>query len=235
MAFKQFEVADIGTITVYKRRDARSIRLSVDHNNKVKVTMPIWAPYAAGVNFAKAKRAWLLQQLASQAKQLLAPGSSVGKQHRLLYVAKPGAQVRSRATKAGVIIIRHDTDQTWQDSAVQAVAERAAIRALRTEAEDTLPGRLQALAAKHGFRYRSVAIRQLKSRWGSCDQDQNITLNLYLMQLPWHLIDYVLLHELTHTNVMQHGPTFWAAMERVEPNTAQHRKEMREYRTILSQ
>src|SRR5690606_36436720 len=96
---------------------------------------------------------------------------------------------------------------------VQKAAQAAAIRALRKEAETLLPQRLRTLAEQTGFTYNSVAVKQPKSRWGSCSHQKHITLNLFLMQLPWRLIDYVLLHELTHTKVMRHGPPFWAELE----------------------
>jgi predicted metal-dependent hydrolase len=67
----------------------------------------------------------------------------------------------------------------------------------------------------------------MKSRWGSCDQHRNIVLNLFLIQLPWEQIDYVLLHELTHTEVLRHGPDFWRAMERVLSDVKQLRKAVR--------
>jgi hypothetical protein len=53
------------------------------------------------------------------------------------------------------------------------------------------------------------------------------------MQLPWQLIDYVLLHELTHTTILRHGPDFWRALEAVLPNARVLKKAMREYQPIL--
>jgi predicted metal-dependent hydrolase len=120
-----------------------------------------------------------------------------------------------------------------QDEVVQKAASTAGVRALRVQAEQLLPQRLAELARQHDFTYQSVSVRSLKSRWGSCDQKKRIVLNLYLMQLPWQLIDYVLLHELTHTVVLQHGPNFWAAMERIEPRARQLRKMMHTYHPVL--
>jgi predicted metal-dependent hydrolase len=109
----------------------------------------------------------------------------------------------------------------------------ASIRALRKQATSLLLARLKQIAAEKGLSYRSSAIKQLKSRWGSCDQHANITLNLYLVQLPWHLIDYVILHELAHTQVLHHGPDFWDVLERLQPNARSLRRAMKEYRPTL--
>jgi predicted metal-dependent hydrolase len=120
------------------------------------------------------------------------------------------------------------------DPAAQESATNAGIRALRKEAETLLPQRLRTLSQQTGLSYSSVSVRQLKSRWGSCDNRQEITLSLFLMQLPWHLIDYVLIHELTHTKVMRHGAPFWRELEEHLPNAKQLRKEMAVYQPILT-
>ena len=53
------------------------------------------------------------------------------------------------------------------------------------------------------------------------------------MQLPWDLIDYVILHELAHTRVMNHGPEFWAVLTAMLPDAAQKRKVMRRQKPVL--
>jgi predicted metal-dependent hydrolase len=47
------------------------------------------------------------------------------------------------------------------------------------------------------------------------------------MELPWEAIDYVLLHELTHTRHMHHGPEFWQAMEARLPGARRFARELR--------
>ena len=84
------------------------------------------------------------------------------------------------------------------------------IEALRCEAKSWLPQRVAALAAQHGFRYGRVTIRATHSRWGSCSSENNISLSLFLMRLPEHLRDYVIIHELCHTVHHNHSAAFHA-------------------------
>jgi predicted metal-dependent hydrolase len=119
------------------------------------------------------------------------------------------------------------------DSSVQDVAKRAAIRALKAEAEALLPQRIATLAAEHDFTYRSVTIKQLKGRWGSCSQHKDIVFNCFLMQLPWELIDYVIMHELVHTQIMAHGEPFWAEVAKYVPRLTAVRKTMRTHQPTL--
>jgi predicted metal-dependent hydrolase len=102
-------------------------------------------------------------------------------------------------------------------------------RQLRKQAKAYLPGRLQALAHQYGFTYAMHRISSGRSRWGSCSTKKNINLSLFLMALPKHLIDYVILHELCHTQIMNHSPEFWKLLDSVTQNKAKAlRRELRE-------
>jgi predicted metal-dependent hydrolase len=101
---------------------------------------------------------------------------------------------------------------------------------LRALAKQYLPVEMQRLAQEHGFRYQQVKIRKSKTRWGSCSSKGIINLSFYLMLLPKHLIEYVLLHELCHTAVMNHSADFWGLLDRhTEGRSKGLRKELRQY------
>lgn len=233
MATKTIELPEIGTVKLYKRKGARSIRLSVDSSGGVRVSLPKWAPYDSGITFARSKFAWIQSQQLERQRSPLAHGQAIGKSHHLQFVPSASALRVSACVDGPVIRITHPLAAAATHESVQKAAEAACIRALRTQAERLLPQRLRTLAATHQFSYNSCSVKLLKSRWGSCDTDKNIVLNLFLMQLPWPLIDYVLLHELTHTRVLHHGPDFWAAFEQTLPDVKTYRKQIRAYRPAV--
>lgn len=103
----------------------------------------------------------------------------------------------------------------------------------REEAREKLGNRLSELAQKHNFQYNRVSIRNQKTRWGSCSSKDNISLNMKLLHLPEHLIDYILLHELVHTRVKNHSKSFWDELETVVPNARSIDKQLREYQYCL--
>lgn len=72
-------------------------------------------------------------------------------------------------------------------------------------------------------------LSQAKTRWGSCNSRGIIHLNWRLIQLPLHLIDYVVAHELAHLIEMNHSKAFWEAVERVCPEYREARKLLRNY------
>ena len=89
---------------------------------------------------------------------------------------------------------------------------------LRTLAREELGRRLQALAADHGLKVSGVTIRNQRSRWGSCSRAGRIALNYRLVQMPPHVRDYVLLHELMHLKEQNHSRRFWRLVEAACPD-----------------
>ena len=106
------------------------------------------------------------------------------------------------------------------------------VERMRKEAKAILPRKVAELAHLYGFTYAGVRIREAKTRWGSCTGKNTISLSLYLMQVPEHLQDYVILHELCHTVHHDHSPRFWALMDEVTDGKAhQLRAELHRYHT----
>lgn len=229
MSTKQVCIQNIGDVTLYKRRGNRSLRLSVTARGEVRVSMPHWLPYKAGEAFVRSKLDWILAHRAKSTTPRLEHGQHIGKAHRVYFEGNMAAQKVTTRLKTNEVYILHPVALSADHPSVQKAARSASIRALRKEAEQLLPQRLKTLAAQTGLAYNSVSVKHLKSRWGSCSSAKDITLNVFLMQLPWHLIDYVLAHELTHTKVMRHGAPFWQELERHVPTARELRKEINQH------
>ncbi len=231
MPVKTVEVPELGTIKLYKRRASRHIRLSIGANGEVRVNMPYWTPYQVGLQFARANRKWIEEH--RREPKLLRDQDQIGKAHRLYFVTDAACAVPRSRIAGTAVRIQMPTHMTTESPEVQDVAKLASLRALRQQASRLLPPRVAELANINGFTYKNVQIKRLKSRWGSCTQAGVIALNSYLMQLPWELIDYVILHELMHTKIMAHGPKFWTALAEYVPNLPAKRRAIRAYRPDL--
>jgi predicted metal-dependent hydrolase len=113
--------------------------------------------------------------------------------------------------------------------------ENVLVGIYRFEAQKLLPSRLTELAHKHGFTFSRLTIRNNKRNWGSCSARNNISLNLQMMKLPDELIDYILLHELVHTRIKNHGPLFWARLdESTNFRAREMSKQVRKYSTYFN-
>ena len=73
------------------------------------------------------------------------------------------------------------------------------------------------------------ALSSARSRWGSCSPDGKILLSWRLVHFPLHIIDYVVAHEIAHLKELNHGPRFWATVERLLPGHQVARDELRRY------
>jgi predicted metal-dependent hydrolase len=78
--------------------------------------------------------------------------------------------------------------------------------------------------------FNELKIKKMKSRWGSCSSSRIITLNSELLKLKEELIDYVVVHELSHLVHMNHSREFHALVERYLENSKRHRSELKKIR-----
>ncbi|MFI3319149.1 MAG: YgjP-like metallopeptidase domain-containing protein [Rikenellaceae bacterium] len=86
---------------------------------------------------------------------------------------------------------------------------------LRDKAKSHLPDRVAKIAEITGLKYNRLTLRATTSKWGSCSSLGNISLSIYLMALPQHLIDFVILHELCHTVHLNHSADFHALVDKL--------------------
>jgi predicted metal-dependent hydrolase len=79
----------------------------------------------------------------------------------------------------------------------------------------------------YGFAYRQVAIRNQKSRWGSCSKAGNLNFNYKIIYLPEALADYLIVHELCHLKEFNHSARFWGLVEKAVPDFKKLRAQLR--------
>lgn len=232
MSQKIVWLPEVGEIVLSKRKGTKNLRLSVSAAGKIKVGMPPWVPFSAGITFAKSRADWINHHLPNPSDSHLQNNSRIGKSYRLNYIFDPSANKTS--TRLVAQSLRITSHLPLIHPSVQAAVAKAGERALHQEAILLLPPRLKQLAIKNGFEYKSVQIKKMVSRWGSCSNQKVITLNFFLMQLPWQMIDYVLLHELVHTRHLNHSPGFWQDFEKVYPGAKQARRHIKQYRPVIN-
>lgn len=80
---------------------------------------------------------------------------------------------------------------------------------LKEHARAMVSRRLEKYAEFYGFEYKGVAIRNQKTRWGSCSSKGNLNFNYKILLLPQRHADYIIVHELCHLKEFNHGKRFW--------------------------
>lgn len=94
--------------------------------------------------------------------------------------------------------------------------------------------RIDSYAQKLNLPPPPFRLSQAKTRWGSCSSRGFISLNWCLIQLPLHLIDYVVAHELSHLIEMNHSKAFWIVVGSVYPGYRAARRELKQASRKLS-
>ncbi|MCL2009499.1 MAG: M48 family metallopeptidase [Synergistaceae bacterium] len=120
----------------------------------------------------------------------------------------------------GVLVLTSDFSEN------EAIA--ALNRWLRVKARARLPELLDEEARRYLFSYSGVAVKEHKSRWGSCSSKGNINLNSRLLFLPPCLTRHVLLHELCHLREMNHSKDFHCLLDSVDPDAKKHAAQLRQ-------
>jgi len=222
--------AELGTIEFVRSERAKHIRVRI-LSTGLRVSLPQKATQEDAMCFIHSIRSKIIAKQIQAGKALQKDTILINETSHLQTLtfgieAKPGLRTNINfSLKNDLLSIEFPYGTDCNNNKTQQYFWNGINFFLRKEAKRLLPERTRQLAEKFGFTFSTVKIQSSKSRWGSCSRAQSINFSFYLLLLPSHLIDYVILHELCHTKEMNHGLNFWRWMERV---TSDKNKELRE-------
>jgi predicted metal-dependent hydrolase len=114
------------------------------------------------------------------------------------------------------------------------ILESALEQWYRTEAAKLISERISKLSSQMGISYKRIFIRGQKTRWGSCSHKKNLNFNWKLIMAPEPVIDYVIIHELTHLKEMNHSKRFWELVAQNCPEWREHKKWLKQHEADLT-
>ena len=217
----------MATVTEYSLRRssrARRVRVSVESDGAVQVTLPPRAPAGAADEAVRELRPWIERRRRALARAAAeverTPGTVPYLGEELVLVPQRG---RTRAhRRAGALLV--------PDRHPEAAIERWYRRAARAE----ISPRLDAAVARAGTEYTKLTIRGQRTRWASCSAGGAMSFNWRLLLAPEAILDYVVEHEVCHLEVMDHSPRFWALLESRAPDWREHARWLRRYGSTLT-
>ncbi len=231
MPVKIIHIPEIGDVTFTPNTRSRSIRLRVKPDQTVHVTFPRYVSLQEANRFAEDHKDWISRQKLRMKSRVssLSEDNPIKTRSFTIQFQQHSGKFMVRQAK-NLVTLFYPEGHDLNDPESREKVRRVIDTVYRIEAREYLPGRLAKLAEQCGFRYNGLTIRNNKSNWGSCSSRNTISLNLQLMKLPDHLIDFILLHELVHTRVKNHGPGFWKMLDTVTGGQAkQLTKEVKKY------
>lgn len=211
--------------TLQRSSKRRSIGLRVDHRG-LTVSMPSRAPESWLAEVLQQRAGWVLEKLSGwQARQPLEQIWADGE-----FIPYLGEQLVLRvvAGMAGATVLAGgELRVALRGEADPARVERAVTLWYRRQALALFAARVAHYAPLLGVSPTEIKLTTARTRWGSCTARGTVRLNLQLVKLPHHLIDYVVAHELAHLIEMNHSPAFWARVASVCPDYARRRSELK--------
>ncbi len=214
------DMKTIPYLVTYK--DIRRIILKIDNKNRIIVSCPIYTTDKMLNDFLYANVDQILkmkERKESGTKYNPTEGkvSLFGKELKVQIISTTGNEKFK---------VYNDTIMLYLKS--KANFEKVIKRFYKTEAKDYISKRLEELSIKTGLKYKSLNIKWFESKWGHCDSLCNIVISAKLMTQPKDVIDYVLIHELSHTVHHNHSEHFWNLVAYHCPNYREYKKLLKE-------
>ena len=101
-------------------------------------------------------------------------------------------------------------------------------------AEEVILDRLDYFAELMDLDFESVKIVNSRAKWGSCDRNLNLTFNFKMVMLPPIIIDYIIIHELSHILELNHSPQFWEVVASIMPTYKKQRETLKNSNFLLN-
>lgn len=202
-------------LTIF-RRPVKHARLRVRQDSRVELVVPKdWEP--AEVNRLLGKKAAWIQAKQTFFRTRERHSPTLANNEVMLFGESFRIETDERLD-AGVEVDRAGRRLRVADA---FASETSLLVWQRDFARAHLSKRTSELSEKHGLKFGRLFVRSQRTKWGSCSAKQNISLNWRLISAPEQVIDYVILHELLHTKVMNHSQTFWVHLRALCPWTTE--------------
>ena len=213
-------LSDLPEIKIVRHVRAARLRLRVE-SAQIRLTAPVLCSQQQIQNFIEQSTPWLVttwheqqHKLAIQLQAQVLPTTL-----KLFNLEQP-LQLSYQTQKQNFIFDGENLQLYVSDRQPEVYLKAFVI----TYAKQHLAVYLAQISAETGLNFGKCAIRQPKTRWGSCTARHDIMLNSALVLFPEAIVRYVCVHELAHTRHFDHSARFWKLVEKHDPNFQQHRK-----------
>lgn len=201
------------------RRTARARRMTLRvsrRDGRVTLTLPPRLPRAEALAFLDDRRDWLARALAGiEPQRVVAFGAALPVEGRLLTLTP--APLRAPRVEGQSLLLP-----------ASRPAATTAAAFLRTLAQARLSAASDRYANALGRRFSAIALRDTRSRWGSCTHEGRLMYSWRLAMAPPEVLDYVAAHEVAHLAHMDHSAAFWATVAALCPGFEQPRLWLRQ-------
>lgn len=198
------------------RSRRKTFALIVHSDGSLEVRAPLRTSMAEIEALVESRTSWIIRQRTRLAALSLPVGRDGWRdESRIWLLGRPIAvEFTSRTDQSAVL----DGDRLLIPARLQGKTDAELVRWYRSEARRVIEERVVFFARLHGLRYHGVRISAARRRWGSCGLTNRLNFSYRLVMAPREVIDYVIVHELVHTEVKNHSRAFWEKVAAILPN-----------------
>ena len=226
----------LGATTItYRHRisqRARRLRFEVRPGAGLEVTTPPGVSVARIEAVMREKTHWITTMLTRYAQPPRSVVDSPLQSGALLPFAGGHLQLivdENAASKRSTLLMEEGTVRLTVPSSMPETLHAALESWYRRQGRHVFAERVAHWNAQFGFSHGRIAIRDQKSRWGSCSRQGNLNFNWRLLLAPLAVLDYIVIHELAHLKEGNHSPCFWALVAEKCPDYRSHRTWLRQH------
>ena len=199
------------------RSRRKTLSISVDHFGRLIVRAPIACSEARIFAFLQEKERWIVKKKAQmQGAGICLPPENLHGYELMLLGKKCKIYLYDGAR------VRYDADENAIYLPEKGAKERL-VKWLKDNAKRIFTAVTERTAARMGVSYKSVSVTSARGRWGSCSGDNAVHYSFRLIYAPKDVIEYVVVHELSHVKHKNHSKTFWAEVEKYVPDWKEKR------------
>lgn len=208
------------------RKEVKHARLRVSEDGKIRIIAPPSFSDEDITSLLNKKASWIkknvkyfeaMSKIELQRNQLLL----FGNRYNYFYDTSFSQKVIINHEHRTIVAKRDLTDSVIQEKWYRNIAKKH------------LTKRTEQLSKKLNFSFNKLYIREERNKWGNCSTEKNISLNWKLIKAPEFVIDYIIIHELLHTSVMNHTNKFWTLLKSYYPDYKESIKWLEKYGNSL--
>ena len=199
-------------VVIKRNHRARRIILRIDEALGLPViTLPSRTNLARGEDFLREHLHWVESRLTRMAPAV--PFCDGG----IFPLRGAPCRIEHRGSRGLIGLRREPGGRVLSVPGEPEFLPRRVTEWLKREARRDLEAAVTRHAKAIGRRARMIRVGDAKSRWGSCSANAVLTFSWRLVLAPPHVLDYLAAHEVAHLREMNHGPRFWALLDRLYP------------------
>jgi len=216
-------------IPIIRSSRRKTLAIQVERDGHITVRAPERLSDRVIATFIKREQAWIEKQLSSQKRKKPAPEKTFSQGEVFFYL---GEKIELEFVENGRQSLCLDGTFKLKTRA-QPRARNLFTRWYKKEAREMIHARVAERAVDMKLDYGRIRISSAKYTWGSCSPKNDLSFTWRLAMTPHEVLDYIVVHELSHIRHKNHGKRFWQHVERYCPEHKKLRAWLEEYNHLL--